>query len=87
MRPMTLEKDTCFDSVPVHLYDHSLPLDIRPLKKQFFATGAAAANWLGVNPKHFYKNRGKNITTPKHLDNEGNPKTFAVRVAPKAANN
>lgn len=46
------------NAVEHYVYDCSLPLEERPLKKRVFKSGMAAANFLGVTPMRLYASKG-----------------------------
>ncbi len=77
MRQLTLE--VAEQPVPHYLYDLSLPIEERPLKKQWFKSGAAAANFIGVPPNRIWDKRktGEKIYSPKY------EKYYAIRIAGK----
>lgn len=76
MRKIVVE--TCEDSRPVYLYDTTLPLEERHKHKQWFRSGMAASNFLGVEPGEVYKRMvaGHRITSPK------DQKKYSIRPAP-----
>lgn len=69
--------DDLDNSHPHYVYDLSLPLPERRLKRMYFPTGLAAANWLGVVPQRVYTNR-KNKA---RVWSEVHGGWFAVRIA------
>jgi len=62
---------------PHYLYDLSLPLPDRMLKRLPFPSATAAANFLGVTPQRIYHNR-KNKT---RIWSECHGRWFVVRIA------
>lgn len=67
MRPMLVEKDET-NSVPHWLYDLSIEnIEERKEKRQYFESGAAIANFIGVPPKDIWDKRipGRKIFSKK----------------------
>lgn len=83
MKPFTLPKSDFNDyqQIPHYVYDMSLPLSGRPLKKKRFESGVAAANWLGIPSKELFKARG----TKRAIESPIYHKKFFITVAPKIA--
>lgn len=65
-----------FDSTPHWLYDLSLPLEKRIEERQYFPTGAAVANYLGVPPKTIWEVRRIGRTITSKIDS----KKYAIRI-------
>lgn len=64
-------------ATPHYLYDLSLPLPERQLKRMEFNSGMAAAAFLGVSPMRIYKSRAN-----KHrIWSEAQGRWFVVRLA------
>lgn len=76
MRKLTVQKvDT--HTQGHYVYDLSLPMPERRLKRMYFPSGISTANWLGVLPQRVYMNRRSKCK----VWSERQGGWFAVRIA------